>query len=83
MPQKSSYKRNRDYSKHFRWSYELKRDVYKRYLRAREHPAPGYMKMLKSYWDEIYPEFSFLRDINLRDQVSRIDKNRVVMETEY
>ena len=41
------------------------------------------MKRLKSYWDEIYPEFSFLSDKNLRDQASRIDKNKVVMETEY
>ena len=83
MPQKPSYKRNRDYSKHFNWSYELKRDVYNCYLRARENPAPGYMKRLKSYWDEIYLEFCFLSDKNLRDQASRIDKNKVVMETEY
>ena len=52
-------------------------------MRARENPAPGYMKRLKSYWDEIYPEFSFLSDKNLRDQASRIDKNKVVMEAEY
>ena len=83
MPQKPSYKRNRDYSKHFNWSYELKRDVYNCYLRARENPAPGYMKRLKLHWDKIYPEFSFLSNKNLRDQASRIDKNKVVMETEY
>ena len=41
------------------------------------------MKRLKSYWDEIYPEFSFLSDKNLRDQASRTDKNKVVTETEY
>ena len=52
-------------------------------MRARENPAPGYMKRLKSYWDEIYLEFCFLSDKNLRDQASRIDKNKVVMETEY
>ena len=83
MPQKPSYKRNRDYSKHFNWSYELKRDVYNCYLRARENPAPGYMKRLKSHWDETYPEFSFSSDRSLRDQASRIHKNKVVMETEY
>ena len=83
MPQKPSYKRNADYSKHLNWSYELKRDVYNCNLKAREKPAPGYMKRLKWYWDEIYPEFSFLSDKNLRDQALRIDKNKVVMETEY
>ena len=41
------------------------------------------MKRLKSYWDEIYPEFSFLSDKYVRDQASRIDKNKVIMETEY
>ena len=59
MPQKPSYKRNRDCSKHFDWSYKLKRNVYNCYLRARENPAPGYTKKLKSYWDEIYRKFSF------------------------
>ena len=83
MPLKRSFKRNRVYSKHFNWSYELKRDVYNCYLRAKENPAPGYMKRLKPYWDEIYPEFSFLSGKNLRDVASRIDKNKVVMETEY
>ena len=83
MPQKLSCKSNRDYSKHFNWSYKLKRDVYNCYLRARENPAVGYMKRFKSFWDEIYPELSFLSDKNLRDQASRIDKNKVVMETEY
>ena len=53
MPQKPNYKRNRDHSKHFDWSYELKRDIYNCYSRARENPAPGYMKRLESYWDEI------------------------------
>ena len=52
-------------------------------MRARENPVPGYMKRLKSYWDKIYLEFCFLSDKNLRDQASRIDKNKVVMETEY
>ena len=52
-------------------------------MRTRENLAPGYLKSLESYCDEIYPAFSFLSDKNLRDQASRIDKNKVVMETEY
>ena len=46
MPQKPSYKCNKHYSKHFNLSYELKRDAYNCYLRARENPALGYMKGL-------------------------------------
>ena len=83
MSLKPSYEGNRNYSKHFNWSYELKRDVYNCYLRAKENPAPGYIERLKSYWDEIYPEFSFLSDKNLRDAASLIDKNKTVTETEY
>ena len=83
MPLKPSYKGKRNYRKYFNRSYELKRDVYNCYLRAKENPAPGYMKRLKSYCVEIYPEFSFLSDKNLRDAASLIDKNKVVTKTEY
>ena len=41
------------------------------------------MKRLKEKWDKIHPEFSFLNDKNLRDQVSRIEKNKDIMDTEY
>ena len=40
------------------------------------------MKRLKKYWNELYPEFNFLSDKNLRDQASRIEKNKVAMATE-
>ena len=83
MPPKPSYRRNRDCSKQFDWTYDLKKDVYNCYLKAKEDPKIGYMKRLKKYWDELHPEFNFLSDKNLRDQVSRIEKNKVVMPTEY
>ena len=83
MPPKPSYRRNRDYSKQFDWTYDLKKDVYNCYLKAKENPKIGYMKRLKSYWDEMHPEFNFLSDKNLRDQASRVEKNKVVMETEF
>ena len=83
MPPKPSYRRNRDYSTHFNWTYDLKRDVYRCYLMAKEDPRIGYMKRLKEKWDEIHPEYSFLSDKNLRDQASRIEKNKDVMDTEY
>ena len=41
------------------------------------------MKRSKKYWDELHPEFNFLSNKNLRDQVSHIGKNKVVMATEY
>ena len=40
------------------------------------------MKRLKNYWDK-HPEFNFLIDKNLRDQASRIEENKIVMETGY
>ena len=59
MPLKPSYKRNRDYSKHSNCSCKVKRDVYNCHLRAKVNQVPGYMKRFNSYWNEIYPEFSF------------------------
>ena len=41
------------------------------------------MKRLKKYWYKLHPEFNFLSDKNLRDQASRIEKNKVVLATEY
>ena len=41
------------------------------------------MKRLKKYWDEIHPELNFLSNKKNRDQASRIEKNKVVMATEY
>ena len=37
MPGKSSYRRSRDYSKQFDWTYNLKKDVYNCYLKDRVH----------------------------------------------
>ena len=83
MPPKPSYRRNRDYSKQFDWTYDLKKDVYNCYLKAKEDPKIGYMKRLKKYWDELHSEFNFLSDKNIRDQASCIEKNKAVMATEY
>ena len=83
MPPKPSYRRNRDYSRQFDWTYDLKRDVYNCYIKARENKSIGYMKRLKSYWDELHPGFAFLSDKNLRDVASRIAANKVVMDTEF
>ena len=41
------------------------------------------MKRIKNLWDKMHPEYNFLSEKNLRDQASRIHKNKVVMVTEY
>ena len=40
------------------------------------------MTRMKNCWDEIHPEYSFLTSKLLRDQASRVVKNKV-MATEY
>ena len=83
MPPKRSHTQNRDYSTHFNWTYDLKRYVYQCYITAKEDPRIGYMKKMKEKLDEIHPEYIFLTDKNLRDQASRIEKNKDVMDTDY
>ena len=78
-----SYRRNRDYTKQFDWTYDLNCDLYNCYTKAKENLAIGYMKRMKQNWDTIHPEFSHLTDKNLRDQASRIIKDKIVMETEF
>ena len=51
MPPKPSYKQNQNYSKQIDWTYDLKRDAYNCYLRAKENPNTGYTKRLKNYWN--------------------------------
>ena len=82
MPQ-PSYRRKLDYINDFNWTYELKTDVYKCYVKAHNDKTIGYMKRLKNLWDKRRPEYYFLSDKNLRDQAARIHKNKVVMDTEY
>ena len=78
-----SYRRNRDYTKQFNWTYDLNCDLYNCYTKAKENLAIGYMKRMKQNWDTIHPEFSHLTDKNLRDQASGIIKNKILMETEF
>ena len=75
------YSTKRDYTKQFVWTYELNNDLYKCYLRTKENKSLGYMTRMKHYWDEIRPEYSFLTSKLLRNQASRVVKNKVVMAT--
>ena len=56
------------------YTYSLKRDVYNCCIKARENKSNGYMKRLKSYWDELYTEFTFLSDKNLSCSFSYCSK---------
>ena len=76
-----SYRRNRDYSTHFKWTYELNCDVYNCYMRARKDPSIGYMKRLKKYWDEIHPEFSFFTEKQLRQQSTFVENKKLVLQS--
>ena len=83
MDKSVSYRRNRDYSKSFAWTYELNKDLYKCYVKAKEDPKIGYMNRLKQYWEEIHPELNYFSSKNLRDHVSSIIKRNVIMETSF
>ena len=56
-----SYHRNRDYSAHFKWIYELNCDVYNCYIRAREDPSIGYVKQLKNIGMTFIQSLTFLQ----------------------
>ena len=83
MNKSVSYRRNRDCSKSFAWTYELNKDLYKCYVKVKEDPKIGYMNRLKQYWEEIHPELNYFSSKNLRDHVSSIIKRNVIMETSF
>ena len=59
-----SYRRNRDYTEQFDWTYDLNCDLYNCFTKAKENPAIGYMKRMKQNWDIIHHEFSHLSHKN-------------------
>ena len=78
----ASYRRNRNYSKQFAWTHELNVDLYKCYRKAKEDPSIGYINRLKNYWNEIYPQFSYLSFKRLRDQASRVEQRKIATTTQ-
>ena len=83
MASSISYRRNRDYTKSFKWTYELDKELYQCYIKAKSDPRIGYMNRLKQYWDEKHPELNTFSSKNLRDHVSSIIKRKVIMETDF
>ena len=69
-----------DYSRQFDWTYDLKRDVYSCYIKARENKSIGYMKRLNSYWDKVHPGFASLSDKNDIETETDIVNNEVIDE---
>ena len=75
-----NYRRNRDYTKQFDWTYDLKKNAYNCYLRTKENSQVGYMNRLKNYWCKLHPQCNFLSDKNVRDQASCIEELRQLWE---
>ena len=76
-----SYRRNRDYSKHFTWTYELNADLYACYIKAKENPKIGYMARMKNYWDTTHPELDYFSSKQLRTQAINIENQRCLLNT--
>ena len=76
-----SYRRNRDYSKRFKWTYELNKDLYNCYTMARENPKKCYMKRMKVLWDDLYPELSYFNGKYLIQQFTYIIQRGYILET--
>ena len=76
-----SFRRNGNYRRHFEWTYELNRDVYKCYTQARSDPRIGYMKRIKKHWDELHPDLSYFNEKQLRQQASFVESKDLILET--
>ena len=71
-----SYRTCRDYSTHFTWTYELNKDVYECYKKARSDPSKGYTKRMKVYWDNLHPQYSHFNEKQLRQQAVNVEKRQ-------
>ena len=78
----TSYRRKRDYSQHFQWSYELNSDVYKCYSKARGNPKIGYMKCLKEGWDKLHLELAHFALKQLRQQANFVASKSIILQTD-
>ena len=68
-----SIRKNRDYSKDFEWTADLKQDVYNCYLEAKRDPSKGYTKRLKALWDEKHPSYAHLNEKTLRQRATFVE----------
>ena len=56
------YRRDKDYSKQFKWTYELNKYLYNCYKKARENAKKGYMKRMKVLRDDLHPNSVILTE---------------------
>ena len=80
---KPIYRRNRDYSKSFKWTYDLDKDLYECYRKSESDPRIVFMNRMKQFWDEKHSELNSFTSKNLRDHVNSIIKRKVVMKTDF
>ena len=66
---------------HFVWTYELNRDVYQCYTKARQNPKIGYMKRMRQYWGNLHPEFTNFSERQLRQQATLVKSKGLILET--
>ena len=78
-----TYRGNRDYSKSFKWTYNLDKDLYECHTKSKSDPRIGYMNQMKTFWDEKHPELNSFTSKKNRDHVSCIIKCEVVMKTNF
>ena len=76
-----SYRRDRDYLKQFKWTYDLNKDLYNCYTKARENPNKGYMKRMKVLQDDLHPELSYFNGKYQRQQSIYITQRGYIPET--
>ena len=77
-----SYRRNRDYSKQFNWTYELNEDLYNCYKEAREVLKNGYMARMKKIRDELHPELNHFTEKYLRQQATYLETRGYLLQTD-
>jgi len=53
-----SYRRNRNYTNQFNWTYELNQELFECYKKAKSDPRIGYMNSMKVLWDNLHPEYA-------------------------
>ena len=59
--------------------YELNKDMYNCYTKARENPKKGYMKLMKVLWDDLHPELSSFNGKYLRQKSTYITQSGYIL----
>ena len=74
-----SVKRDRDYSTHITWTYDLNKDLYKCYKDA-DKSIYGHATRMKDLWDKRHPTLAHLTSKHLTTQATRVIKKKLIPE---